>query len=161
MVLVVNSAVGSVLPDIDLETSYIGCRIPILPKFINRVFGHRGFTHSILCMVCCSFLLRIIPWYLEIILFAFCVGYLSHLILDMLNSVGVPLFYPYKKKIRIAWISSDSPIQWVISAGAVFSRDVVVPMDQTDQVAARAIISFDNSIIKCFQRIIIFQLFLK
>ena len=28
-----------------------------------------------------------------------------------------------------------------------FSRDVVVPMDQTDQVAARAIISFDNSII--------------
>ena len=57
LVLVVNSAVGSVLPDIDLETSYIGCRIPILPKFINRVFGHRGFTHSILCMVCCSFLL--------------------------------------------------------------------------------------------------------
>ena len=70
-------------------------------------------------MVCCSFLLRIIPWYLEMILFAFCAGYLSHLILDMLNSVGVPLFYPYKKKFRIAWISSDSPIQWVISAGVV------------------------------------------
>lgn len=100
-------------------SSYIGCRIPILPKFINRVLGHRGFTHSILCMVCCSFLLRIIPWYLEMILFAFCAGYLSHLILDMLNSIGVPLFYPYKKKFRIAWISSDSPIQWVISAGAV------------------------------------------
>ena len=39
---------GAIFPDIDEPQSYIGRRIPILPRIIKSIFGHRGLTHQFL-----------------------------------------------------------------------------------------------------------------
>ena len=37
---------GAIFPDIDEPQSYIGRRVPILPRVIKTFFGHRGLTHQ-------------------------------------------------------------------------------------------------------------------
>lgn len=39
---------GAVFPDIDEPHSWIGCRTRGISDFLNKVFGHRGITHSLL-----------------------------------------------------------------------------------------------------------------
>ena len=42
-----GSIIGSAFPDIDSPKSLISQKIPFIPKLINKVFGHRGFIHSL------------------------------------------------------------------------------------------------------------------
>lgn len=37
---------GAIFPDIDEPYSYIGRKIPVLPRVIKYFFGHRGITHQ-------------------------------------------------------------------------------------------------------------------
>lgn len=37
---------GALIPDIDEPQSYIGRKIPFLPRIIKYLFGHRGITHQ-------------------------------------------------------------------------------------------------------------------
>ena len=39
---------GALLPDIDNIESKVSYRCPIISKIVNKIFGHRGFIHSIL-----------------------------------------------------------------------------------------------------------------
>lgn len=91
---------GSLLPDIDHPQSYIGRRLWILSAPINKLFGHRGFTHSILSLTILGIVTA--PWWLVNPLFfgGFLLGYFSHLLGDMCTISGVPLFYPNKKRYR-------------------------------------------------------------
>ena len=45
------SVLGELAPDIDTVNSTISLRTPIIPKLINRKFGHRGLLHSPLFLV--------------------------------------------------------------------------------------------------------------
>lgn len=85
---------GSVLPDIDSPRSYIGRVLPFASIPIERQWGHRTITHSLLCL----FALSVIIWPLLIFqtpcYAALLLGYLSHLIADCATKSGVPLFYP-------------------------------------------------------------------
>lgn len=78
----------SILPDIDIHDSKVGKSFGIFSKFIQTVFGHRGFFHSLWIV----FFLYIIllPFGYEIAVY----GYLGHLIVDMITKDGVKLFYP-------------------------------------------------------------------
>lgn len=76
---------GSVLPDIDHPGSIIGKNVPILPKMLK----HRGFTHSILFCILCSFFNVWVG-----------IGSLVHIVMDMMTKQGLQLLYPYKAKIR-------------------------------------------------------------
>lgn len=92
--------VFSLIPDIDTPKTIPGKAVFPIAIAINRRFGHRTLTHSLLFM---SFLLLILMFisrffilngiYIKILFFA----YLSHLILDMLTIQGVPLFYPFRR----------------------------------------------------------------
>lgn len=112
---VVGGAVGGLLPDIDHPTSKIGRKVPLISGFINTLFGHRGFTHTILATILFSYMLfllaGVIPngfrgYYLPLAL-GLSVGYVSHLLLDMLTVSGIPLFYPFSNHtFRLARLKS-------------------------------------------------------
>lgn len=83
-------AVGALLPDIDTTTSDLGKFVKPVSRILERRFGHRTITHSLLGMaalaLATSWLLLIHPqawvWLL--------LGVATHLILDTCNVVGVP-----------------------------------------------------------------------
>ena len=94
------TAFFSLLPDADHTKSFIGKLIYPVAKFVNRKYGHRTITHSLMFYligyVIVSFIVKSTsanPVISQIYLWAF--G--SHLIFDMLTKQGIPLFYPFKK----------------------------------------------------------------
>lgn len=96
---------ASLLPDIDKPESTIGKRVPILPSLINKVFGHRMITHSLMIIAVIAALFTYfkpdIATLYPFIMYGFLIGYFSHILLDMFTVSGVPLFYPSKKRFRI------------------------------------------------------------
>lgn len=65
---------------------------------------HRGFTHSIAALVLFTlFAWLIYPAYTV----AFCAGYASHLLLDVLNKKGLRLFWPLKGTLCLRLLRAD------------------------------------------------------
>ncbi|MDQ0299276.1 inner membrane protein [Salibacterium salarium] len=92
---------GGLLPDICQPFSWIGRRIKPISKLINKVFGHRTITHSILFVL----FLYLITGSLqnkwgEAAHFGITIGAGSHLLLDMLTPRGISLLYPVKYKMK-------------------------------------------------------------
>ncbi len=48
LLLVGAGIIGALLPDICHSGSKIGRKFPIISKMVNKLFGHRSFTHSLL-----------------------------------------------------------------------------------------------------------------
>jgi inner membrane protein len=98
--IVVLAVIASLLPDICHTQSKIGRRMRILSFFIRLLFGHRTFTHSILFIVIIGLGLYVIqtPQYYFITIIT---GLISHVILDMLTSKGVKLFYPIPLTVKL------------------------------------------------------------
>lgn len=119
--------IGSLLPDIDEPRSYVGNRSMGASNIVKFIFGHRGFTHSILAMI---IMLLPLYWILHLQSYSFSfyslvdyggiqtvtdglahfllmffyglgLGYILHILEDMFSIKGVPLLYPIKKKIAI------------------------------------------------------------
>ena len=99
--------VASLLPDLDSQQSFVGSRMPFFSWLMSSVFGHRGFIHSLLgCamwLVVIFLVLKMVGLdvYQGIVLSAFAIGYITHLIMDILTLSGIPLLWPWKAKIRI------------------------------------------------------------
>lgn len=111
----VGGVIGGLLPDIDHPTSKVGRKVPLISKTINALFGHRGFTHTLVAGLLFTYFLflcsTILPDMIQAFFLPFglglAVGYFSHLLLDMLTVSGIPLFYPiFRKDIRIAKLHS-------------------------------------------------------
>jgi len=90
----------SLIPDIDTPKTMIGKVFYPIAFLINRRFGHRTLTHSLLFLafliILSLFTCRFFGWdfnLYRIIMFSI----ISHLILDMVTIQGVPLFYPFKR----------------------------------------------------------------
>ncbi len=81
---------GGLFPDIDTRNSKIGKYLPL-----GWFTKHRGYFHSILLAAPLSLT---IEFFLMGYGLAFFSGYLSHLILDMLNHKGIAIFYPLSKQ---------------------------------------------------------------
>jgi inner membrane protein len=95
--------VGSLLPDIDEQNSYIGRRFKLI-SFFSSVLGHRNLTHN------CIFwfiLLSVFMYFNLNFLSIICIGGILHIIEDMFTNGGVknsliPIYYKaiIPKKIR-------------------------------------------------------------
>lgn len=98
------------LPDIDHPKSVLGQRLKWLSSPIAIIFGHRGFTHSLLAIIAGILLFTLCqPAQITIPLDAFhamIIGYLSHIVADMLTPSGVPLLWPWRWRVRIPILSS-------------------------------------------------------
>lgn len=88
------SIIGSLLPDIDKEGSFISNRIPI-GGIIEKSFGHRKLIHSLAFWVVVFMLTVGFMGNVAIGIFA---GVVSHLVLDTFNHNGVPWMYPFNRK---------------------------------------------------------------
>ncbi|KXH81925.1 metal-dependent hydrolase [Sporosarcina sp. HYO08] len=90
---------GALLPDICHSGSTIGRKLPLLSKLVNKLFGHRTFTHSLLFLVTVAFLLNMyVPN--ESLRGGFLVGMASHYLLDMATKNGIQLLYPIRFTVR-------------------------------------------------------------
>jgi len=101
------AVLGSLLPDIDHEYSTISKEsgLALLSKAIQRVFGHRTITHSLLFLVGVAVLSSPLAvkagrdWWLALWLF----GVASHYLTDMMTLSGIPLLYPLFRN-RMFWV---------------------------------------------------------
>ena len=89
---------AAILPDIDHTKSVIGKLFYPLAKWINRHYGHRTITHTLLFLIIGTLVVGIIQnnfttdnSYTKI----FAIAFTSHLVLDMMTVQGVPLFFPF------------------------------------------------------------------
>jgi len=83
--------IASLLPDIDIATSFAGRRA----KFIGKIFEHRGFFHTIYAAI----LFSVVSWKIinQSAGLAVFIGYTSHIALDSMTKAGVKPFAPASK----------------------------------------------------------------
>ena len=108
-VIVVLSAI---MPDIDAPFSKISQKIKPLSWMLSLFVGHRGVLHTIYFPLLVYFLLRIFEQ--DVIAGAFFLGYISHLIIDMLTVNGVHFFYPINKVQIRGFIKSGGILEWIL-----------------------------------------------
>ena len=92
----------SLLADIDHKQGIIGRTFSFtkIPQFIERRYGHRTITHSLIFYLGLGvfvYLLELLLPVLKGITTIYFLAYSSHLIFDMMTVSGVPLLFPFKK----------------------------------------------------------------
>jgi inner membrane protein len=95
------TAFFAILADVDHTKTPIGKAFYPIAKYLDRKYGHRTITHSLLFYFTGSIIVGIVEMlllgsagvYTQIWFWS----YGSHLVFDMLTKQGVPLFYPFKK----------------------------------------------------------------
>ncbi|WP_158736369.1 metal-dependent hydrolase [Alteribacillus sp. YIM 98480] len=96
-----STIAGGLLPDICQPFSWIGRRLGLISKMVNKIFGHRTFTHSLLFLVFLFLASGAVQenWAAPF-QYGLTIGAASHLLLDMLTPRGVALLYPAKFYIK-------------------------------------------------------------
>lgn len=89
--------IGSVLPDIDHPKSFLGRIFYPISIAINKRWGHRNITHSLILWIPIMFL----GYKFFKPVYYISLGALSHMFLDMWNITGVGLFKPLTDKIFV------------------------------------------------------------
>ena len=119
------AALGSLMPDIDSEESLIGRKLFTLSFFVNKLFGHRTYTHDIFLIGILAFLFA----GKNIFTLGFFFGYLGHLFLDALTIAGIPCFYLFqtciskkKKRHRYAGNIHLLPYLFRMESGGFISK---------------------------------------
>lgn len=88
------------------------------------VFGyeqpHRGFTHSLLAAVwVVTYSLAFDSLVRGDVWFGFAAGYVSHVIVDLLNKRGEQLFWPASKRYCLGLCTADGAVSWIMQGIAV------------------------------------------
>jgi inner membrane protein len=102
--------VGGLLPDIDHPGSSIGRILFFISRPVERRWGHRTVTHSLVAQSAVGFLSMPLLFGSAVWWLCLSLGYFSHLIIDATNKSGTPLFwpsksvcvFPYADRLRIA-----------------------------------------------------------
>jgi inner membrane protein len=113
------TTIGSLLPDIDHPSSWVGRRVPMISRPLAAMFGHRGVTHSVLAVLVCLLFLR---WqgFSRTVVDPLVIGYLSHLAADLLTTSGLRLAWSSRKRQAIPLCRTGSVGEAVVVAGVVF-----------------------------------------
>lgn len=122
--VVLCAAAGGLFPDIDQRTSRAGSAAPLASWLIQHIFGHRTLFHSpLLYLVAYTSACVFWPQY-SFYVEAFVLGAASHLLLDMFNSKGVPLLYPWPHRFHIAAFALDGlgelTIRALLALGTIY-----------------------------------------
>lgn len=106
----VGVIIGSILPDIDEENSYISSRLTLFSVLISTVFKHRGTTHYLITpsvLFLCAYFFLETNSLIKLFLFSLCFGILLHDLGDMLTNGGIRGFLlPLFPNTRIALLPS-------------------------------------------------------
>lgn len=105
--------IGAFVVDIDTSHSNVGRKMKPFSWFIEILFGHRGFFHSLVA----AFLFLLLSIYLfnvSFLAFAPVLGYLSHIFLDAFTLSGVPLLKPFYERRLSGPVSAGGVVEYVI-----------------------------------------------
>lgn len=96
---------GSLLPDIDEERSYIGNKFKVFSIVFGALVKHRTFTHYLILPMLLAYIafFTLKPHSLELLfVYAICTGMVLHDVGDMLTQTGIRgFFYPFFPNTRI------------------------------------------------------------
>lgn len=99
-------------------TGIVGYLVLYIMSFFCR---HRTFTHSLLALVLYTISVCLVCPGMAI---PYAIGYMVHLILDILNKKPVPLFFPKGKGFCLGWFyanrSANKCLGWIGLATSVF-----------------------------------------
>ncbi|CAM8357672.1 Metal-dependent hydrolase [Klebsiella quasipneumoniae subsp. quasipneumoniae] len=127
-----------------------------------RAFGHRGFTHSLLAVfgALTLFYLKVPDsWIVPAdALQGLVLGYLSHILADMLTPAGVPLLWPCRWRFRLPILAPRKGNQLERAlCMALFIYAVWMPQTLADNSAIRWSSGVINSLQITFNRFISHQ----
>lgn len=126
--------IGALAPDIDQTTAELWGRIrggSIISRFISPLLGgHRFISHSILGIFLFGFitskilgLMRgVLLVDMEVVWWAFMIGFVSHLIIDTLTKDGVPWLFPIPIRFGIPPFKALR-----IKAGGMIEKSIIFP----------------------------------
>jgi len=131
--VLVGLVIGSLLPDIDHPQSTISQFIPIVGRFIAAWTQHRGLFHSILGVILLFLTLAFgsgamvnisasyglgtqLPRYFSV---GIIIGYVLHIIADMITTNGVKLLYPLKWNVGLPLFSTGGIREMVLRWGLI------------------------------------------
>jgi inner membrane protein len=84
----------SFMPDIDIPTSRVGRPLFFISVPLEKRFGHRTITHSVIGVAILAALASPLYFFYPLCFWAVVGGYWSHIQIDMSNIRGVDLFWP-------------------------------------------------------------------
>ena len=121
----IATGVASVMADVDTEASTIGKILPFISRRIERRYGHRTLTHSILFCVLLSIVTLPLLW-LDLFhrlvggnfLVCLLCGYISHPLLDTMTIHGTKLLYPFSNAKCVFPLEVNSPHRYRIQTGS-------------------------------------------
>src|SRR6185436_16649843 len=111
-------ALSSLLPDIDTRASIIGKTFPFISTRLERRFGHRTLTHSILFVFAVALLTSPLILLSPSIYACFITGYASHPFLDTMTVNGVRLFYPFSGAKCVFPFEVNNPHRYRLRTGS-------------------------------------------
>ena len=115
-------AIASILPDIDTAASYPGRAMPSVSIRLERRFGHRTLTHSVIFIVALAAILlpsRLLSADLYTCILA---GYASHPFLDTMTVHGVKLFFPLSSVKCVFPLEVNNPHRYRMQSGSKLDR---------------------------------------
>ena len=110
-------SLGGLFPDIDHKSSKISQKMKPVSALVRLFFSHRGFFHTPILYLGLWLIWKFIPIPSLYSFFGNCffAGTLSHLVLDLLNTRGIPAFFPISTKhVRLGQIQTGSYSEFVI-----------------------------------------------
>jgi inner membrane protein len=131
---VIGNVVGSLLPDIDGAGNRLWDLLPagnLVGKFARRLFyKHRTITHSLLG----GFLIYKALWFIlpklfnpeyvniSLVFTSIMIGFVAHLLADMMTKDGIPLLFPFK------WYFGIPPLSFLrMRTGGFVENFIVFP----------------------------------
>ena len=119
LIAILANQIGGIAPDIDQPTAPLWRNLPVggfFGRLIDKMLGgHRFLTHSIIGVALLGFLGWLLLTFLHpimphinihIVLIAFVIGMLSHLVMDTFTKEGVPWLLPIPVKFGIPPVKS-------------------------------------------------------
>ncbi|RUT25885.1 hypothetical protein C0V97_08540 [Asaia sp. W19] len=102
--VMIATGLGSLAPDLDTERSMLGCRMVWLSRPLSRMVGHRTVTHSLAVPLAAGWALEhsLGPAGLQSAWGGFLIGYLSHILADMMTG-GCWALYPLSRNRLSLW----------------------------------------------------------
>lgn len=126
--------IGGLFPDLDQPTAKLWERLrggTLISRLITPVMGgHRLISHSIVGVVLTGFILefllsmlgRVLLVDMTIVWWAFMIGMISHLVIDMFTKEGVPWLFP------VPWGFGIPPLKMLrIKTGGVLEKSFIFP----------------------------------
>ncbi len=119
-------ALASVLPDVDTQASRVGRLLPFISRRIERRFGHRTLTHSLLFIILLAIVLSPLLFINLNIYLCFIIGYASHPFLDTMTVNGVRLFYPFSDLKCVFPLEVNQPHRYRVQTGSKIDKTLAV-----------------------------------